>query len=170
VTDSQPLAAPASAADDFAAVFREHYPYVVRLAAVMTGDVDTAKDVAQDVFIVVMKGLGAFRGESALRTWLYRITLRIAGRHAAKRRKQASPDFDFDALPGAETADSAVSLTELVKALGALSLESRAVLSLVAIEGLSHQAAADVLGVPVGTVWSRLHAARRQLAEAIGGP
>jgi RNA polymerase sigma-70 factor, ECF subfamily len=169
VTDSQPLAAPASAADDFAAVFREHYPYVVRLAAVMTGDVDTAKDVAQDVFIVVMKGLGAFRGESALRTWLYRITLRIAGRHAAKRRKHASPGFDFDALPGAETADSAVSLTELVKALGALSLESRAVLSLVAIEGLSHQAAADVLGVPVGTVWSRLHAARRQLAEAIGG-
>jgi len=169
VTDSQPLAAPASVAGDFAAVFREHYPYVVRLAAVMTGDVDTAKDVAQDVFIVVMKGLSAFRGESTLRTWLYRITLRIAGRHAAKRRKHASPEFDFDALPGAETADSAVSLTELVKALGALSLESRAVLSLVAIEGLSHQAAADVLGVPVGTVWSRLHAARRQLAETLGG-
>jgi RNA polymerase sigma-70 factor (ECF subfamily) len=96
--------------------------------------------------------------------------LRIAGRHAAKRCKHAGPEFDFDALPGAETADSAVSLTELVKALGALSLESRAVLSLVAIEGLSHQAAADVLGVPVGTVWSRLHAARRQLAETLGSP
>ncbi len=166
MTDSPTLAG--SAGDDFAAVFREHYPYVVRLAAVMTGDVETAKDVAQDVFIVVMKGLSAFRGESALRTWLYRITLRIAGRHAAKRRKHSSPEFDFDALPGAEMADSAVSLTELVTALGALSLESRAVLSLVAIEGLSHQAAADVLGIPVGTVWSRLHAARRQLAEAIG--
>jgi RNA polymerase sigma-70 factor (ECF subfamily) len=114
-----------------------------------------------------MKGLRAFRGESTLRTWLYRITLRMAGRHAAKRRKHSSAAFDFDALPDAEDADGAVRLTELVKALSGLSLEARAVLSLVAIEGLSHQAAADVLGVPVGTVWSRLHAARRQLAKRI---
>lgn len=167
MTESRPFTDTPAATDDFAAVFREHYPYVVRLATVMTGDLDTAKDVAQDVFIVVMKGLRAFRGDSTLRTWLYRITLRMAGRHAAKRRKHSSAAFDFDALPGAEDADSAVCLTEFVKALSGLSLEARAVLSLVAIEGLSHQAAADVLGVPVGTVWSRLHAARRQLAKSI---
>lgn len=167
MTESRPFTDTPAATDDFAVVFREHYPYVVRLATVMTGDIDVAKDVAQDVFIVVMKGLRAFRGESTLRTWLYRITLRMAGRHAAKRRKHSSAAFDFDALPGAEDADGAVRLTELVKALSGLSLEARAALSLVAIEGLSHQAAADVLGVPVGTVWSRLHAARRQLAKRI---
>jgi RNA polymerase sigma-70 factor (ECF subfamily) len=59
-------------------------------------------------------------------------------------------------------------LAELVAALDALPLDARTVLALVAIEGLSHEAAAEVLGVPVGTVWSRLHAARRKLESALG--
>lgn len=154
---------------DFANVFREHYPYVVRLAASLTGDVDSAKDVAQDVFIAVFRGLPAFRGESSLKTWIYQITLRTAGRHSVKRKNQPATgrDFDFDELHGGESADSATALAELVAALASLPLEARTVLALVAIEGLSHEAAAEVLGVPVGTVWSRLHAARRKLALAM---
>ena len=155
---------------EFASVFREHYPYVVRLAASLTGDVDLAKDVAQDVFVAVFKGLPRFRGESSLKTWIYQITLRTAGRHCVKKRKQpaAGLALDFDELCGGEQADSAATLAELVAALDALPLEARTVLSLVAIEGLSHEAAAEVLGVPVGTVWSRLHAARRKLEAALG--
>ena len=154
---------------DFANVFREHYPYVVRLAASLIGDVESAKDVAQDVFVAVFRGLRKFRGESSLKTWIYRITLRTAGRHSVKRKKQAATglNFDFDALHGGESADSGAALAELVAALASLPLEARTVLALVAIEGLSHKAAAEVLGVPVGTVWSRLHAARRKLVLAI---
>jgi RNA polymerase sigma-70 factor (ECF subfamily) len=152
---------------DFEQLFREHYPYVVRLAASMTGDAELARDVAQEVFIAAHQGLRAFRGEAAPRTWLYRITLRIAGRHAVRHRKHAGAGLDLDTLAGAETADSTAALTELVAALGKLSLTSRTVLSLVAIEGLSHDEASDVLGIPVGTVWSRLHAARRELAQAM---
>jgi RNA polymerase sigma-70 factor, ECF subfamily len=131
----------------FEQLFREHYPYVVRLAASMTGDAELARDVAQEVFIAAHEGLRAFRGEAAPRTWLYRITLRMAGRHAVRHRKHAGAG--------------------LVAALGKLSLTSRTVLSLVAIEGLSHDEASEVLDIPVGTVWSRLHAARRELAQAM---
>jgi RNA polymerase sigma-70 factor, ECF subfamily len=155
---------------DFASVFRAHYPYVVRLAASLTGDAESAKDVAQDVFVAVFRGLRGFRGESSVKTWIYQITLRTAGRHSVKRRKQPATglDLDFDELHGGESADSAAALAELVAALASLPLEARTVLALVAIEGLSHEAAAEVLGVPVGTVWSRLHAARRRLLAAMG--
>jgi RNA polymerase sigma-70 factor (ECF subfamily) len=51
-----------------------------------------------------------------------------------------------------------------------LPAEHRAVLSLFALEGLSHREVADVLGVPEGTIWSRLHAARRRLSELMGRP
>jgi len=153
---------------EFASVFREHYPYVVRLAASLTGDVDLAKDVAQDVFVAVFKGLPKFRGESSLKTWIYQITLRTAGRHSVKKRKQPDTGLALDELRGGEQADSAAALAELVAALDSLPLEARTVLALVAIEGLSHEAAAEVLGVPVGTVWSRLHAVRRRLESALG--
>jgi RNA polymerase sigma-70 factor (ECF subfamily) len=156
---------------DFPTVFRQHYPYVVRLAASLIGDVESAKDVAQDVFVAVFRGLPKFRGESSLKTWIYQITLRTAGRHSVKRKKQPATglDLDFDARHGGESADSAATLAELVAALASLPLEARTVLALVAIEGLSHEAAAEVLGVPVGTVWSRLHAARRKLVLAMTG-
>jgi RNA polymerase sigma-70 factor (ECF subfamily) len=133
------------------------------------GDVDSAKDVAQDVFIAVFRGLTKFRGESSLKTWIYQITLRTAGRHSVKRKKRPATGLDFDELHGGEPADSAATLAELSAALAALPLEARTVLALVAIEGLSHEAAAEVLGIPVGTVWSRLHNARRKLAAAMGG-
>jgi RNA polymerase sigma-70 factor, ECF subfamily len=152
---------------DFEQLFREHYPYVVRLAASVSGDAEMARDIAQEVFIAAHLGLRTFRGEAAPRTWLYRITLRVAGRHAVRHRRHAGSALNLDELAGGETADSTAALTELVTALGKLSLASRTVLSLVAIEGLAHEEAAEVLGIPVGTVWSRLHAARRELAQAM---
>ena len=62
-----------------------------------------------------------------------------------------------------------MTLAEFAAAFDKLSLEARILLSLVAIEGLSHEEAAEVLGVPVGTVGSRLHNARRKLVAAMSG-
>lgn len=156
---------------EFASVFREHYPYVVRLAASITGSAEIAKDVAQDVFIAVFRSLPDFRGESSLRTWIYQITLRTAGRHSVRRKKQPATGLgvDFDKLHGGEPADATATLAELAAAFDKLPLEARTVLSLVAIEGLSHEEAAAVLGVPVGTVGSRLHNARRKLVAVMSG-
>jgi RNA polymerase sigma-70 factor (ECF subfamily) len=156
---------------EFAIVFRDHYPYVVRLAARVTGDAELAKDIAQDVFIAVFRSLPNFRGESSLRTWIYQITLRTAGRHSVRIKKQPATGLGlhFDQLHGGESADGIATLAEFAAAFDKLPLEARILLTLVAIEGLSHEEAAEVLGVPVGTVGSRLHNARRKLVAAMSG-
>jgi RNA polymerase sigma-70 factor, ECF subfamily len=153
---------------DFSAVYHDHYPCVVRLAAAMTGDRDAARDIAQDVFIAVLRGLPDFRGDAALGTWIYRITVRTAARHNARRVRHATPSVDADELPGDASAEGAAELAELLRALASLPLASRTILSLIAIEGLSQEAVAEILGLPIGTVWSRLSAARRQLHESLG--
>ena len=172
--ESPPITLPdgtVSPRPEFATVFREHYPYVVRLAARVTGDAELANDIAQDVFIAVFRSLPNFRGESSLRTWVYQITLRTAGRHSVRSKKQPATGLgmNFDQLHGGEPADGAATLAEFAAAFDKLPLEARILLSLVAIEGLSHEEAAEVLGVPVGTVGSRLHNARRKLVAAMNG-
>lgn len=72
-TESPIIALPdatASPRPEFASVFRDHYPYVVRLATSVTGNAELGKDIAQDVFIAVFRSLPNFRGESSLRTWI----------------------------------------------------------------------------------------------------
>uniref|UniRef100_UPI002C74039E sigma-70 family RNA polymerase sigma factor n=1 Tax=Povalibacter sp. TaxID=1962978 RepID=UPI002C74039E len=97
--------------------------------------------------------------------------LRTAGRHSVRHKKQPATGLglDFDQLHGSESADATATLAELAAAFDKLPLEARTVLSLVAIEGLSHEETAEVLGVPVGTVGSRLHNARRRLVAAMSG-
>ena len=153
--------------DDVALIFKEHYRYVFRLATSLTGDYDLAKDISQEVFIAVMNGLSDFRGESQLRTWLYQITIRISGRQLARRNRNSVSVLDPDDYPGIASAESAAVLVDLLGAINRLPLSSRTVLSLVSIEGISHEAASIVLGIPIGTVWSRLHTARKQLAEIL---
>ena len=151
-------------------VFKQHHPTVYRLAYGLCGNATEAEDIAQEVFIAALKGLANFKGESQLGTWLYRITTRVAGRHMARRSRHQSQGDEIDELPNHDRADADIIAKELIHAIAHLSLPLRTVLSLVAIEGLSHQVAADVLGVPVGTIWSRLHSARKQLAVHLKSP
>jgi len=146
------------------AMYIQLYPFVYRLAYNLVGNAMEAEDIAQEVFIAALKGLTKFRGESKLSTWLYRITARIAGRHLARKPNHQPLNAEVENLPNREQADADVINEELVQAIAKLSLSQRTVLSLVVIEGLSHQATAEVLGVPIGTIWSRLHSARKQLA------
>ena len=150
-------------------MFKIQYPFVYRLSYTLCGNADEAEDIAQEVFIAAIKGLVKFRGDSQLRTWLYRITTRISGRHLARKSKQQMVVVELEDIANCDKAESEIEFNELVHAIGKLSLPLRTVLSLVAIEGLSHQLAADVLGVPIGTIWSRLHKARKQLADNLKG-
>jgi RNA polymerase sigma-70 factor (ECF subfamily) len=150
------------------ALFKQYYPFVYRLAFSLCGHSMEAQDITQEVFIAAMKGLAKFRGESLLSTWLYRITTRVAGRHLARRSRHQGEDECIEQVASRDKADADVVTNQLIEAISKLSLPLRTVLSLVSIEGVSHQVAADVLGVPVGTIWSRLHTARKQLAENMG--
>ena len=151
-------------------LFRLFREPVLTLAFHVVGDRAEAEDVVQQVFLSVHRALPSFRGDSRVGTWLYRIALRASVAARASRRT-TSPLDDAHAAPSAEEQLVARSDARCVAdAMRALSPEHGAVLSLFAIEGLSPKEIADVLGVPEGTVWSRLANARRKLAAALARP
>jgi RNA polymerase sigma-70 factor (ECF subfamily) len=149
-------------------LFKQQYPFVYRLAFNLCGNLTEAQDIAQETFVAALKGLDGFKGEAQISTWLYRITTRIAGRSITKTRRAHADKDNIDDFAALDQAEQLKINHDLVKALSQLSVPHRTVLALVAIEGHSHQTAADVLGVPVGTIWSRLHSARKQLLAAMG--
>jgi RNA polymerase sigma-70 factor (ECF subfamily) len=159
----------AARAAAFDALFRALREPVLALCLHLTGRRADAEDALQEAFAQVHRGLAAFRGEARLATWVYRIALREALRSRGRRRDHAALDPETpDPSCGEAAALVRHEAARVGAALAALPAEHRAVLSLFALEGLGHRAIAEILGVPEGTAWSRLHAARRRLAEALG--
>jgi RNA polymerase sigma-70 factor, ECF subfamily len=129
-----------------------------------------AEEVAQDVFVRVYRGLVAFRGDSALSTWVYRLTVNAALSHLAKRsrRHEVGDDglVDLAAPPAAER-DSALA-ARIEGALARLPPGYRAILVLHDVEGLSHEECAAILECRIGTCKSQLHKARGRMRELLG--
>jgi len=147
----------------FSEVFEAFRGKVLSLGLHLTGSAADAEDAAQEVFLAVFRDLPKFRGESRLSTWIYRIAVRVAFRVKAKHPRTAPLDLD----PVVETPDPALQRErsrQLAAALARLSAEHRTVLALFSLDGLSHREIAETLGIPEGTVWSRLHLARKKLA------
>jgi len=153
----------------FTALYRALRGSVLSLALHLTGRPADAEDVLQETFLQVHRGLGAFRGDSRVSTWVFQIALRAGLQTRARRRDHAEVDPETPLPRDTEAAlvarDQAARLRAAVADLPA---DHRAVLALFAVEGLGHRAIAEVLGIPQGTVWSRLHTARRRLAEVVG--
>ena len=137
-------------------VFREHYHSVYRLALSISANHADAEDITQDAFVAIIAALPGFRGDAQLSTWIYRIALRVGTRWLAKRGAVA------ELPPTLFAADQSIPI-DLINALRKLPIDLRMVILLVAIEGLSHAEAAQVLAIPVGTVASRMHYARKRL-------
>jgi RNA polymerase sigma-70 factor (ECF subfamily) len=161
--------APAGSFDE---VFRALRGRVFAICYGMIGDADEAEDATQETFIIVHRALASFRGEAALATWVTRIALRVAAR-ARRRRGTAvalTPEHAADLAhsPSPDAIEQRDEVARVRSALAELSPDHRAVISLFAVDGLSHQEIADALGVPLGTVWSRLHLARKQLRKILG--
>lgn len=161
----------------FAELVAEHQRMVVQLAFNLLGDRDEALDLSQDVFIRVFRTIGQFRGQSALRTWIYRIAVNQArNRHRFWRRRRRSDQVSLDAHVeahgefrcGAEVGPDRILAqkelaTRLQDALDALPFDQRTAVVLREIDGLSYDEIAFSLGVAVGTVKSRLTRARQTL-------
>lgn len=130
------------------------------------------EDVMQDVFVVVHRRLGTFDGSSRLSTWLFGICLRVASqyrRKAHRRRERSVGDVEHTA--GEEEAPDAVLLAReaerrLEQVLDALEPERRVVFVMFEIETIGCPEIAEQLGLPLGTVYSRLGAARVDFAKA----
>lgn len=134
----------------------------------VTGNAADADDALQETFLAVHSALAKFRGESRISTWVHRIAIRAAIRVRARRR----PADDVHAVDPPSRAPDPVLAGELAERVAAamerLSAEHRVVISLFAVDELKHAEIAEILGIPEGTVWSRLHAARKALAAHLG--
>ncbi len=151
----------------FEAVFLAMRDPLFGLCLHLAGSRAEAEDAVQETFLAVHRALPEFRGDARLSTWIWRIAIRAALR--VRSRRPATDAVDDDRV-GAAPANPGVAREErdrLRSALDGLSADHRLVLSLFAVEGLSHKEIAELLAIPEGTVWSRLHLARKQVARAM---
>ena len=169
-------------------IVRAHQDRVYAFCARMLSDREEALDAAQDVFLSAWRNLSAFRGDSALSTWLLRIAAnrclnRIRQRRSAASREGPWPEAKADgegpefqpASPEEGRPDRVAENREagaiLSGALGRIDPDSRWLVLLSDVEGFSYEELAEMAEVPVGTVKSRLHRARmalrRMLAPAV---
>jgi RNA polymerase sigma-70 factor (ECF subfamily) len=165
----------------FGELVAEHQGMVVQLAINLLGDRDEALDLSQEVFLRVFRTITRFRGQSSLRTWIYRIAVNQArNRHRFWRRRHRAEQVSLDAhvethgelLSGGETGpDRVLAQKELARrlqhALDALPFDQRTAIVLREVDGLSYEEIAYSLGIAAGTVKSRLTRARQTLRQEL---
>jgi RNA polymerase sigma-70 factor (ECF subfamily) len=156
----------------FDELMRAHEDRVFGICLRMLRDRQAALDATQETFLTVFRKVDRYRAQAAFSTWLYRVTvntcydqLRRGKRHAASPLPETTDPADLhsaDAIAAAEVRP------DIEAALQALQPEFRAAVVLVDLEGLALEQAGELLGIPVGTVKSRVFRGRRQLAERLG--
>ncbi len=166
-------------------VFREYAPRIYHLARRLLGNDADAEDVTQDVLLQVVRKLHTFRGESALPTWLHRVTVNAALAHREKRanrQKHETATGDDATLEGTSEPPGTVKLPRTSPAAMALQGEQRELIDraikrlpdqfrdvyvLADVEGLPNPDIGDMLGLSVSAVKSRLHRARQRMRDAL---
>jgi RNA polymerase sigma-70 factor (ECF subfamily) len=145
---------------DFAKLVREHDAALRALAFRLLGNRDRMDDALQEAYLRAYRALSRFRGDSAISTWLYRIVYNACLDELRNTPQVVALDSvreRADPRPGA-----AESL-ELADALASLPPADRAAVLLVDAQGFDYRSAAEVLGIPEGTIASRLNRARAHL-------
>ncbi len=149
---------------------------VYRLALRYADLVPDAEDLTQEIFLGIYRNIGGFRGRSALSTWIYRVALNHCLEYRRKKRPEQVPLDDGLHLASTTRRDDPVQAATMVelseqveKALGKLTPIPREVVILHEMHGLTYGECAETLGVPVGTVKSRLSNAFVRLRELLGG-
>ncbi|NWG12438.1 MAG: sigma-70 family RNA polymerase sigma factor [Acidobacteria bacterium] len=173
---------------EFDALFERYRSLVYHLAVRILGEREEALDVTQEVFLAVYRKLPLFRGESSLKTWIYRITINRAANRCRwwkrmRRRGAVSLEAHLagrEGLPLDETLRSQDASPEervmrleerayLERSLAKLPLQQRLAVVLRDIEGLSYDEIAFLLGVSLGTVKSRICRGREELKRRLNG-
>jgi RNA polymerase sigma-70 factor (ECF subfamily) len=153
-------------------VFDEHARYIWRtLRHLGVSDAD-APDLCQEVFITVSRKLPSFEGRSTLRTWLYGICIRVASEHRrrpyVRHERPASEPAPAYASPSEARPDNQLEQRSAVRQLlGVLDEDKRLVIVLYEIEGFSMKEVAELVGCPLQTAYSRLHAGRELMLAAL---
>lgn len=148
----------------FKSVYGQHAPLVRAVLYNICGG-EHLDDLVQETFIKIWKGLPGFKENAHIKTWIYRIATNTAldwcRKNAAVKAEYQLPD-----LPGGEGGEANAMYRDImIKGLQRLSPEQRAVVTICIFEELTIKEAADTLGLPEGTVKSRLHYARAEMGK-----
>ena len=154
----------------FEELYRQHARRLFNLVVRMIGSMDEAEDLLQEVFLQAHRKLSGFRGDSALGTWLYRLTINhcldhLRGRQAKISRATESLDDEHAEEPvaPAPSMPAAVSRLDLERAINMLPEGARAAFLLHDVDGFEHREIAQILGISEGTSKSQVHKARMKL-------
>jgi len=159
----------------FEEIYRLHHCLVYGLCLRMTQNVAEAEDITQDVFILLHRKVGSFRGESQFTTWLHRMTVNqvlMRFRKSRARREEALEDCDAQGsavsfTTGVPDRTALIDRMALDMALEQLPPGYRAAFILHDVEGYEHEEVARMLGCAVGTSKSQLHKARAKLRKIL---
>jgi RNA polymerase sigma-70 factor, ECF subfamily len=158
----------------FEELFRKHRRLVYGLSLRMTQDVAEAEDITQEVFVLLFRKVGGFRGEANFTTWLHRLTVnQVLMRFRRKRARREDSLEDEEGQPREPERPSASKSAQLVdrialeSAIARLPPGYRAAFVLHDIEGYDHEEVARLLGCAVGTSKSQLHKARTKLRKIL---
>lgn len=160
-------------------LLRRHYGRVFALCRRMAGNDADAADAAQEALIAIARGLaaGRFDGRARFSTWAHRVTVNscLDELRRRKRRPQAAAELDFDSgltgpTGGKEEADASIDRLDIDAALARLPLDFRAAVVLRDLCDLDYATIAGILGVPPGTVRSRIARGRAALVPLLGNP
>jgi RNA polymerase sigma-70 factor (ECF subfamily) len=157
----------------FAELVRRHQGKVRGLLLRLTSDRNLADDLAQEVFLRAYRGLVGFEGRARFSTWLYRIAYNVYLNHRARVRELAALPDNFET--GAQAPETSMSVAradlrrDLDAAIATLPERYRAVVMLYYLEDVSYPEIAEILELPLGTVKTHLHRAKRMLRDQLDG-
>jgi RNA polymerase sigma-70 factor, ECF subfamily len=146
--------------DQFERIAMPHLRSLLRVARRLTLDGAAAEDLAQETLLLAWRGFHQFQTGSNARAWLFRILLNAFYGQGRKAQREPEP---VPAIVDTRLQES----LEIAEALEALPIEQRTVLLLCVVEGFTCREAAEVLGIPIGTVMSRLSRARQELRTSL---
>jgi RNA polymerase sigma-70 factor, ECF subfamily len=174
------LAQRASTGDEaaFAELYQAHAPRVFALCLRMSGTRSRATELTQDVFVHVWQRLASFRGESALSSWIYRLTVNLVLSNVRGEKRRLTHEVSSDeevgddpesrtAMRGSVRPASVLEAVDLERAIAALPPGARTVFVLHDVEGYQHDEIAKMTGTAEGTCRAQLHRARKLLMEAL---
>jgi RNA polymerase sigma-70 factor, ECF subfamily len=158
----------------FEELFRRHRRLVYGLCLRMTQDVAEAEDVTQEVFVLLFRKVGGFRGEANFTTWLHRLTVNQVLMRFRKNKARREDALDEDEGQAYDT--TRTSAPRAAQLIDRITLESairqlppgyRAAFILHDVEGYEHEEVARIMGCAVGTSKSQLHKARTKLRKLL---
>jgi len=152
--------------DAFADLVSPHLETALRVARVVAGSPDDGTDAVQDALLSAWQGIGSLREPTAFPAWFRRHVTRSAMRQAKRTNRRRITELDVETAAPSDALDRAFAVRELDRAFDRLSTDDRTILTLRHLWDLPGAEIAEHLGIPEGTVKSRVHAAMNRLRAA----